>query len=293
MHREKRLGEFLRARRHLTAPEQAGLPRLHERRRTPGLRREEVAALAGVSTDYYVRLEQGRERNPSDQVLDALARVFQLESDATEYLHELAHPRGRRVPAMAVNQVDPNVIRLMEGWDRVAAYVVNPRLDVLAGNTVVTALYEGLEHNDNLLRLALLNPRAREFYLDWEKDTYYKVAHLRAAAVTAPDDPSLAELIEELSAASAEFRCMWGRHEVRRRIRAPARFHHEAAGDIVTTMEVMSVDTAPGQKLVTFQADPGSTSERALIRLGGRGRRIGVEARDAEYRPSHRSSPYG
>ncbi|MFC6084451.1 helix-turn-helix domain-containing protein [Sphaerisporangium aureirubrum] len=281
MQRERRLGEFLRARRHLTAPEQVGLPGLHDRRRTPGLRREEVAMLAGVSTDYYVRLEQGRERNPSDQVLDALARVFQLDVEAAEYLHELARPRGRRRPHTPTSRVDRNVVLLMEGWDRVAAYVVNQRLDVLVRNMVAAALYDGLEHSDNLLRLALLNPHAREFYLDWEKDTRQKVAHLRAAAGVCQDDPSLGELIEELTGASEEFRRLWGRHDVRGRIRAPVRFHHEVVGDVITTMEVMTIDSSPGQKLITFQAEPGSPSERALGRLGAMRRRGRTVARDA------------
>ncbi|MEO3812742.1 helix-turn-helix domain-containing protein [Sphaerisporangium sp. B11E5] len=263
------MGDFLRARRHLTAPEQVGLPLLRERRRTPGLRREEVATLAGVSTDYYVRLEQGRERNPSDQVLDALARVFQLGPEAAEYLHELARPRGPRCRAVPPPRVDRNVVLLMKSWDRVAAYVVNQRLDVLARNAVADALYEGLEHNDNLLRLALLNPRARDFYVDWEKDTRHKIAHLRAVMGADQDDPMLAELVEQLSAGSDEFRRLWARHDVRHRVRAPVRFHHHAVGVLVTTMEVMSIDSAPGQKLVTFQAEPGSPSEHALARLGG------------------------
>ncbi|MFC4536885.1 helix-turn-helix transcriptional regulator [Sphaerisporangium dianthi] len=277
MDRERPLGEFLRARRQLTTPEQVGLPPGVNRRRTPGLRREEVALLAGVSSDYYVRLEQGRERRPSEQVLRALARVLQLDAEATEHLHELARPREhRRAAAGNLDRVDPNVVRLMEGWERVAAYVVNTRLDVLAMNAVAAALYDGLDHNDNLLRLALLNPRAREFYLDWEMDTRYKVAHLRAASSLDQDDPFLAELVEELMQASDEFRRLWVRHDVRSRIRAPVRFHHAVVGDVTTTMEVMSIDSALGQKLVAFQAEQGSASERALALLGRRAREARV-----------------
>lgn len=268
MHRDSDLGDFLRARRHLTAPEQVGLPPLHDRRRTPGLRREEVATLAGVSTDYYVRLEQGRERNPSDQVLDSLARVLQLGHDATEYLHGLARPRGAYCTEAVPGRVDPNVVRLMERWDRVAAYVVNQRLDVLARNAVADGLYDGLEYRGNLLRLALLNPRARDFYLDWEKDTSSKVAHLRAAVGVGPDDPARAALIEELSERSADFRRMWARHDVCGRGRDPVRFHHHAAGDVLTTMEVLTIDATSCQKLVTFQAEPGGPSEQVLARLG-------------------------
>ncbi|GAA1263084.1 helix-turn-helix transcriptional regulator [Sphaerisporangium rubeum] len=268
MRRDNDLGDFLRARRHLTAPEQVGLPPLSDRRRTPGLRREEVATLAGVSTDYYIRLEQGRERHPSDQVLDSLARVLQLGPEAAEYLHGLARPRAGPCTDSASGRVDPNVVRLMERWDRVAAYVVNQRLDVLARNAVAEGLYGGLEHNGNLLRLALLNPRAREFYRDWEKDTCCKVAHLRAAVGIGPDDPERAALVQELSERSADFRRMWARHDVRSRGRDPVRFHHHTAGDLFTTMEVMTIDETSCQKLVTFQAEPGSPSEHALACLG-------------------------
>jgi transcriptional regulator with XRE-family HTH domain len=239
------------------------------RRRTPGLRRDEVAMLAGVSVDYYIRLEQGRERHPSDQVLGALAQALRLDGEAIEHLHELAHPRPyKRVPAERVEQVHPNLLRLMEGWDHVAAYVVNGRLDVLAGNRVATALYEGLEHNDNLLRLALLNPAAHEFYLDWEADTHSKIAHLRAAVGADRDDPFLRELIDELSRESEEFRRLWDRYDVRARTRTPVRFHHRDVGDVITSMEVLSVDSSPGQKLIVFQAEAGSPSEHALALLG-------------------------
>jgi transcriptional regulator with XRE-family HTH domain len=261
---DRRLGEFLRARRQITTVEQVGLISTGNRR-TPGLRRDEVAMLAGVSVDYYIRLEQGRERHPSAQVLGALARVLRLDPEAAAHLHELAHPRPRKFELS--DRVDPNVRRLMEGWDNVPAYVVNHRLDVLARNRLATALYEGLEHSDNLLRLALLNPAAHEFYLDWEQDTHSKVAHLRAAAGAGHDDPLLLELVEELSLGSEDFRRMWARHDVRGRTRAPVRFHHPHVGDVITTMEVLSIDSVPGQKLIVFQPEPGSPSEDALALL--------------------------
>ncbi|MBC6461664.1 helix-turn-helix transcriptional regulator [Actinomadura sp. HBU206391] len=266
------LGEFLRARREITTPAQVDV-RPIGRRRTPGLRREEVAMLAGVSTDYYIRLEQGRERHPSEQVVGALARALALDPESAAHLYDLARPGlARHRQAGWVDQVHSNVARLMECWD-MPACVVNHRLDVLAKNRTAAALYDGLAHNDNLLRLALLNPAAHEFYLDWERDTYSKIAHLRAAAGAHCDDPLVVELIEELSSGSEEFRRMWDRHDVRARTRAPARFHHRDVGDVVTSMEVMSIDSAPGQKLIVFQAEPGSPSEEALALLGGLVRR--------------------
>jgi transcriptional regulator with XRE-family HTH domain len=263
---DKLLGDFLRARRKAITPAEVGIP-VVGRRRTPGLRREEVAMLADVSSDYYIRLEQGREHHPSEQVVDALAAALNLDAEATAYLHQLARPQMfKRESVFRTDRVHPNVIRLMEAWDA-PAFVVNHRLDVLARNRPAIALYEGLDHSDNLLRLALLNPSAHEFYLDWEVDTRSKVSHLRAAAGAHQDDPLMVELIEELSLASVEFRRMWDRHDVRARTRAPVRFHHHAVGDVLTTMEVLSIDSTPGQKLLVFAAEPGSPSEEALALL--------------------------
>jgi transcriptional regulator with XRE-family HTH domain len=262
------LGGFLRARREVTTPAQVGLRDVGSRR-TPGLRREEVAMRAGVSIDYYIRLEQGRERHPSEQVLASLARALDLSPDAAAHLRELARPRASgHGQADRVDQVHPDILRLMESWDHAPAYVVNHRLDVLAKNPAATTFYEGLEYGDNLLRLALLNPAAREFYSNWEEDTRSKVAHLRAAAGTDNTDVFMIELVEELAHGSEEFRRLWDRHDVQARTRTPVRFHHDKVGDVITSMEVLSIDSAPGQKLVVFQAEPGSPSEAALALLG-------------------------
>jgi hypothetical protein len=153
----------------------------------------------------------------------------------------------------------------MDDWTLVPAYVVNRPLDVLAKNKVAAALYEGLEHSDNLLRLALLNPASREFYLDWETDTSSKVAHLRATAGTDGDEPFLLEQIEELSRGSEDFRRMWARHEVRGRTRAPVRFHHREVGDMITDMEVFSVDSAPRSEADRL---PGRAGQPVAARPG-------------------------
>ncbi|WP_204058206.1 helix-turn-helix transcriptional regulator [Microbispora corallina] len=257
------LGDFLRARRRLTSIEQVGL-RAGGQRRTPGLRREEVAMLAGVSIDYYTRLEQGRERRPSDQVVGALARALCLDSDAVDHLYELARPRSART---ADDRVDARVRRLMECWTMAPAYVVNRRLDVLATNRLGAALIDGLKHPGNLLRLTFLDPASRDFYLDWEQEARYKVAYVRAAMGSDVDDPALVELVRELSAASEDFRVMWARHDVWPKSRACERMYRPEVGEMVLHLDAFAVNGAPGQELVVFQAEPGSPSERALIEL--------------------------
>ncbi len=238
------------------------------RRRTPGLRREEVAMLAGVSTDYYVRLEQGRERRPSEQVLDALARVLDLDADATEHLYELAHPRPRRrLTDGRAERVSPNLLRLLMGWEATPAVVHGRYMDVLATNRLADALYAGLANRDNLIRMTFLDPGARDLYPDWEKIARDKTAHLRSAA-TDPDDPYLPSLVEELSAHSEEFRRLWARHDVGAKTRERKRFHHPDVGDLDLSYESFTVNSAPGQQLLIFQADPGSASEYALGLLG-------------------------
>jgi transcriptional regulator with XRE-family HTH domain len=264
----KLLGEFLQARRKLVTPDEIGLKH-SGRRRTPGLRREEMAYLAGVSTDYYSRLEQGRERNPSDQVLSALARALDLDSEAAQHLYALAHPRSRRgTPASRVERVSPLLLRLLRGWNHTPALVLGRWMDVLATNQIAEALYDGLEHNDNLIRMVFLNPASREFYSDWEKIAYHKAAHLRAAAGTDPDDPFLPELVEELSEESEEFRRLWARHDVHFKKHDSKRFHHRDAGDLTLVYESFTVNSAPGQQLMIFQAEPGSRTEKALAMLG-------------------------
>ncbi|MEV6864504.1 helix-turn-helix transcriptional regulator [Streptosporangium subroseum] len=262
----KLLGEFLRARRELTTPAQVGLLDVGFRR-TPGLRREEVAMLAGVSTDYYVRLEQGRERHPSGQVLDALTQALDLGIEAEAHLYELAQPRPRRRgTAGGTEQVSPDLLRMMHGWSYTPALVCNRWLDVLARNPPVAILHDGLEHTDNLLRLIFLDPRAREYYRDWEHIARAQVAYLRSVAGADLNDPDLIELVGELSSQSADFRRIWARHDVG----IPSKnrlLRHHAIGELDLTCEAFSVASAPGQQLLAFQAEPGSPSAHALTRL--------------------------
>ncbi|GAA4576730.1 helix-turn-helix transcriptional regulator [Planotetraspora kaengkrachanensis] len=230
------------------------------------MRRDEVAQLAGVSADYYVRLEQGRELHPSDQVLAALARVFRLNVEAAEHLFSLANPRPSAVRPMSSPEVDPNVLRLIANWDRIPALVTNGRLDVLARNALGVALYEGMKHADNLLRLTFLDPEARRFYPDWEREAVFKVAHLRAVAGPRPHR-SLLALVEELSRESEDFRRIWARHDVRARTQESRRLIHREVGELILWHVTFSIDGSPGQRIFVAMADPGSRSEDALMRL--------------------------
>jgi len=264
---ENQLGEFLRARREQVGPEDLGLP-AGGSRRVAGLRREEVAVLAGVSTDYYVRLEQGRERNPSPQVLDALAHGLALDEDATAHLHRLARPAPKRRRPRRREQVSPNLLRLMDGWPDTPALVLGRCLDVLAHNALGQALFAGHTHSGDLVRLVFLGPDAREFYPEWERVAVNTVGGLRAAAGIDPDDPRLIDTVGELSVKSADFRRLWARHDIRQKTHETKRFLHRLVGELVLSYEALTVNSAPGQQLVVYQAEPGSSSEAALALLG-------------------------
>ncbi|MEO3861683.1 helix-turn-helix transcriptional regulator [Acrocarpospora sp. B8E8] len=260
------LGEFLRARREATSPAQAGF--LHAfSRRTPGLRREEVAMLAGVSTSYYIRLEQGRERNPSAQVLSALARVLRMDPDATGYLFSLAHPWARpQAATYGMEQVSPSLLQLVNLSRHVPAMVVGRRLEVLAVNPLLEAVYEGMTNLDNCLRMIYLSPGATDFYPDWEKNARAKTAQLRSAAAAGLDDPYLRGLVQELTVHSEEFRRIWALHEVRVRAEEVKELRHPTVGDLTLSWEVLSV-SGTSQKFIALTAEPGSDAERALREL--------------------------
>ncbi|ETK34044.1 hypothetical protein MPTA5024_21400 [Microbispora sp. ATCC PTA-5024] len=227
-----------------------------------------MAVLAGVSLDYYARLEQGRERRPSDQVLNALARVFQMDGDTTDYLYRLAYP-GLRSPAPVdvPERVSPTLYGILAGWNDVPAFVLGRRLDVLASNPMADALYGGLTHRDNCLRMIFLSPGAEDFYADWERAAFIKTAQLRRATATDPDDPALARLVAELRAHSEVFRTMWERHDVGTRMAEDKSFRHPKVGEISLALHRLTVTSGSGQQLCIMAAPPGSLSEQALARL--------------------------
>jgi transcriptional regulator with XRE-family HTH domain len=267
MDADNRIGEFLRARRERVRPEDVGLPDFG-RRRVPGLRREELATLAGVSVDYYVRLEQGRERHPSEQVLDALARALQLDETETAHLQELARPAPRRRRAAArPERIRPELQRLLDSWSHTPAWVLGRRMDVLAANAMARAIHSGFTKGHNVIRDAFLDPAMREFYPDWEQVALESVAALRGSVGPDLDDPALTELVGELSLKSPEFRRMWARHDVREKTHGVKRLNHPLVGELELSYETFTVAGSPGQMLIAYQAEPGSASERALALL--------------------------
>lgn len=260
------LGRYLSARRGLVRPSDVGLPG-GSRRRVPGLRREEVALLAGVSADYYVRLEQGRERHPSGQVLDALAEVLQLGDEARAHLGRLADPEPRRRPAAAVERVDPQLRALLDAWSGQPALVLGRAYDVLAANTLATALF-GLDGPVNLLSLVFAEPQGRELYAEHDRVAADAVAGFRQRHGDLPDDPRIRAVLDGMLARSPEFAALWARHDVRGKSAATKTFRHPEVGELVLGMQTFDVRSAPGQQLVVYQAEPGSASADGLALLG-------------------------
>ncbi|WP_198663271.1 helix-turn-helix transcriptional regulator [Jiangella endophytica] len=265
---DNRLGEYLRARRELARPADVGLPDGFGRRRVPGLRREEVAMLAGVSADYYVRLEQGRDRHPSEQVIEALAGVLGLDDAAVAHVRELARPaRRRRRPPSRAERVSDGVQLLLDGWTRTPALVLGRHLDVLAVNALGGSIASCSAPGVNQVRAVFLNPDARDLYPDWDTVAAETVASLRAAAGSDLDDPALTDLVGELSLKSDEFRRLWARHDVRPKTSGSKRFRHPLVGELTLRFESLAVNGAPGQVIVAYHAEPGSPSEEAIALL--------------------------
>ncbi|WP_052848199.1 helix-turn-helix domain-containing protein [Streptomyces avicenniae] len=264
------LAEFLRSRRDRTRPEDVGLTG-GGRRRSPGLRRAEVAHLAGISVEYYVRLEQGRGVNPSAAVLDALARVFELGADEREHLRTLAGRGGAPPPPAPAERVRPGTRRLLEKLDPTPAYVLGRRLDVLAWNGMAAALFPGVAEmppaRRNLVRYAFTHPGARTFYVDWPTMARRGIAHVRMSAGRHPGDPAIAALVGELSLHSEDFRTWWARHDVRNHDHGRKRFAHPAVGRVNLRYEALRLPGPGDLSLVTYLADEGGPEQDALDRL--------------------------
>ncbi len=269
---KEELREFLRSRRARLAPEDVGLDGGRGARRVPGLRREELAQLAGVSVDYYTRLEQGRDINVSEDVLRAVADALQLGEDERGYLFDLAQPtRVRRKPSSAPPQrVRAGVRQLLDAL-QTPAFVTGRRGDILATNHMARALicdFDALPRRErNHARWVFLEPEARERYLDWELVARDCVAALRLEAGRHPDDPDLSALIGELTVKSPEFAAWWADHEVRRLSHGTKRYHHPAVGELTVAFEALPVPDAPEQTLFLYSTEPGSASEQALSLL--------------------------
>jgi transcriptional regulator with XRE-family HTH domain len=264
--------QFLTSRRARITPEQAGLPAYGGNRRVPGLRREEVALLAGVSVDYYTRLERGNLGGVSETVLDALARALQLDEAERAHLFDLARAANktarstRRRPAP--QRVRPSVQRILDAINDAPADVRNGRRDILAANRLGYALYSELYLDParpaNVARFVFLSPRARAFFPDWDGAANDIVANLRAEAGRDPYDRGLQDLVGELSTRSQEFRTRWAAHNVRHHHTGRKHLHHPVVGDLQLIYEVMELPADPGLSLVVYGAEPGSPSQDAL-----------------------------
>jgi transcriptional regulator with XRE-family HTH domain len=263
------IAEFLTSRRERVTPEQVGLPSWGPRR-VKGLRREEVASLAGVSVEYYKRLERGNASGVSDGVLEALARALQLDDAECAHLFDLARaanpvvPRRRRPTQQLVR---PAVLRILDSMSA-PAIVRNSRVDYLAANPLGRALYapvfDSREQPSNSARFTFLDPAAQEFYVDWERIAKDLVAHLRSEAGRNPYDRGLSDLVGELSTRSQEFRTWWAAHNVRYHRSGTKRLHHAVVGELELDYEVMDVSADDGVTISVYSAEPGSRSEQAL-----------------------------
>ena len=265
------LSQFLTSRRAKVTPEQAGLP-TYGQRRVPGLRREEVASLAGVSVEYYKRLERGNATGASDHVLDALADALRLDDAERAHLFDLARaaspiaPR-RRIARASSQGVRPVVQRILDSITAPAT-VSNMRCDYLAANQLGRALYaplfESREQPPNSARFTFLDPAAQAFFLEWEKAAKDLVAALRSMAGRNPYDRALSDLVGELSTRSDAFRTWWAAHNVRYHQTGTKRLHHPVVGDLELSYEVMELSADTELRLAIFTAEPGSRSEDAL-----------------------------
>ena len=267
--RRAELGEFLRSRRARLDPAKLGLRHFGGRRRVPGLRREELAQLAGVSVDHYVRLEQGRTLHFSDAVLDAVARALQLDDVERAHLHRLARPEQEADGVLTGTQeVRPGLRRLMEMSADVPAYVVGRGTDVLAWNALAAALITDFgalpRRHRNLARLIFLDEGTRSLYADWRSKAGDVVAYLRLDAGRRPGDPAMAALVDELSAASADFRELWVEHRLKDKTHGRYVYRHPVVGELDLGFETLRLPDDPEQALVAHTVEAGSPSAAAL-----------------------------
>lgn len=268
------LARFLRARRTQTSPQSAGLTPGPGTRRTPGLRREELATLAGVSIDYYTRLERGKETRPSPGVVDALARALNLDDDEHHHLRELAARAARYAPEPPPppsRTVRPHLKLLLETMRPNPAYIVSRSMDLLAWNPAGLALYAGLgdwpAKQRNLARYLFLHPTAHELFPDWETQVRTCVSRLRAEAGTNPDAPDLTSLVGELLLKSPDFAKLWERYEVIGRKKIQKTFHHPQVGILTLSGQSMNLEGTPGQRLGAYTAEPDTADHDAMLLL--------------------------
>jgi hypothetical protein len=270
--RRAEIRDFLMSRRARITPDQAGLRVVDARlRRVPGLRREEVADLAGVSTDYYTQLERGDVKGASDSVLNAIARALRLDDAERLHLFDLARPGTAALLAASPGVIRPNVQHVLDAFTEGMALVRNRRWDYLAANTLGRAVYaeifDGRTGAPNHARYVFLDDRARAFFSDWETVAHDTARILRSEAGRDPNDTGPHELIEELSDASPDFREVWAQHDVRLPAAGRHRFHHPRVGHLDLVFEAAALRADPGLTLLLATADPGSPTASALAEL--------------------------
>ena len=291
MDAQSEIREFLTSRRAKITPEQAGLRTYGAGpRRVPGLRREEVALLAGVSVDYYTRLERGNATGASEGVLEGIARALRLDDAERAHLFDLARagqtavPRPRR---RARQRIRPSVQLMLDAMTGAPAFVRNGRLDLLAANRLGRALYS--QHFDsphqpaNSARFVFLDPRSATFYVEWERVANDVVASLRAEAGRDPYDRDLSDLVGELSTRSETFRTLWAAHDVHRHDTGVKRFHDPLVGELTVTYEALELAADPGLTMFVYTPEPGSKSEQALSLLASWAATPDEEGADADH----------
>lgn len=267
------IGEFLTSRRAKLTPADVGLPDFGGRRRVPGLRREEVALVAGMSTEYYKRLERGNALGVSESVIDGISRALRLDDAEHAHLNDLiraantgVHPQRRR-PARK-SQLTASMQQTIDAMSTVPVFVQNGRLDAVAVNRLGGALFsemlDGARPPANAARFVFLDARAQTFYRDWEAQTRQIVAILRAEAGRSPYDRHLSDLVGELSTRSELFRKLWGAHDVREHRTGLKSVHHPLVGDLDLTFQAMDLASDGGLQMIVFSAEPGSASNERL-----------------------------
>ncbi|MEE1756243.1 helix-turn-helix transcriptional regulator [Streptomyces sp. SP18CS02] len=277
MDQRAELSEFLRSRRARLKPEDVGLPEFGRRRRVPGLRREELSQLAGVSVAYYTRLEQGNGQNVSSEVLDAIARALRLTDAEHAHLTHLAKPtkKKKRTSPLRPQTVRPALQHLLDAMDGVPAYLVGRRLDIIGWNRMARVLlgdFEAMPPGErNMAWQVFLSPGARDLYVDWETKATDVVSLLRLYAGCSADDPRLSALVGELSVHSPEFRSLWAAHTVQDKGHGAKRLHHPLVGEMSLTYETLRVADEHDVSMVTYTAEPGSASAESLRLLANWG----------------------
>lgn len=260
------LGAFLRARRNAAAADTYPFA-TSTARRVPGLRREEVAELAGLSTDYYVRLEQGREKHPSEQVVEALAAALKLNQHQSDHLRLLAGLAPQVKPS--TGSVDSTLKHMLDAWDGAAAFILDPLLNFTQINPLAEQLFSSFADHRNLVRNVFLDPAGKRFFVDWSRAAESSVGSLRATMRMHHDADERNALITELRA-DPEFERLWQKYDISPKTQETKLLRHEIVGDVVIKFHAFQVMSAPGQQLVVYQPEPGSVSETRLLSLRDR-----------------------